>query len=125
MGTGSLSGANLWPYLQPAIMQIVLSLLQQLAVLALSQGPRICVAVNGAITSLEVKVNERINMRVQKAVDRVFGEAFGEVKSQTQVFFPKFKGALGKLEEALKLAGQAEAAMQAASGAANMLKKMW
>merc|ERR1712217_275945 len=123
--SGSFSGTDFWPYVQPVLVQIALSLFQQLAMLSLSQGPRICGAVNSAISSLEVKVNERINMRVQAAVDRVFGAAFGEVNAQTQVFFPKFKGALGKLEEALKLAGQAEGAMQAASDAANVLKKMW
>merc|ERR1712217_261352 len=115
--SGSFSGTDFWPCVQPVLVQI--------AMLSLSEGPRICGAVNSAISSLEVKVNERINMRVQAAVDRVFGTAFGEVNAQTQVFFPKFKGALGKLEEALKLAGQAEGAMQAASDAANVLKKMW
>merc|ERR1712217_1021361 len=121
---GSFLGTDFWPYVQPVFIQIVLGLLQQLAMLAVSQGPRICGVVNSAISSLEVKVNERINMRIQVAVDRVFGAAFGDVKMQTKAFFPKFKDALGKLEDALKLVGQAEAATQAASGAVNMFKKM-
>jgi hypothetical protein len=116
---------DFWPFLQPALIQIALALVQQLAILALSQGPRVCGVVNGAISSLENQVNKRVNMRVQGVVDQVFGTAFGEVKAQTTVFFPKFKGALGQLKEALKLAGQAEAAMQAASGAKNLLKRLF
>jgi hypothetical protein len=129
---GSASGAaslpsevDLWPFLQPAVTQIALNLLQHLTLLSLSQGPRVCNAVNGAISSLEGQVNKRVNMRIQGAVDQVFGAAFGEVKGQTAIFFPKFKSALGQLKEALKLAGQAEAAMQAASGAAGMLKRFF
>jgi hypothetical protein len=125
-GAASLPGeVDLWPFLQPAVTQIALNLLQQLTLLSLSQGPRVCNAVNGAISSLEGQVNKRVNMRIQGAVDQVFGAAFGEVKGQTAIFFPKFKSALGQLKEALKLAGQAEAAMQAASGAAGMLKRFF
>jgi len=121
----SSEGVYLWPFLQPAVIQIALSLLQQLAILALSQGPRVCGAVNSAISSLEIQVNNRVNMRVQGVVDQVFGAAFGEVKAQTAVFFPKFKGALAQLKEALKLAGQAEAALHAAADAGDTLKSLF
>jgi hypothetical protein len=122
----SLPGeVDLWPFLQPAVIQIALSLLQQLAILALSQGPRVCGAVNSAISSLESQVNNRVNMRVQGVVDQVFGAAFGEVKAQTAIFVPKFKGALAQLKEAVKLAGQAEAALHAAAAAGDTLKSLF
>merc|ERR1712228_320248 len=91
----------LMPYLQPVIVQIVLTLLQTLLVVFLSQGPRIRKQVNVAIGSLEMQVNDRINGRIQGAVDKVFGEAFGQVKGKANIFFPRMATTLGDLKSAI------------------------
>mmetsp|Transcript_29808 Transcript_29808/g.81788 ORF Transcript_29808/g.81788 Transcript_29808/m.81788 type:complete len:517 (+) Transcript_29808:96-1646(+) len=117
---------SLMPYLQPTIVQIVLTLLQMLLVLFLSQGPRLCAQVNGAIESLQTKVNGRINDRIQGAVDKVFGVAFNEVKGKADNFFPKMnktlndlKDAIDKVKEMEEMAGKAQAAAGAAAGIMN------
>uniref|UniRef100_A0A7S4W5Y7 Uncharacterized protein n=1 Tax=Alexandrium monilatum TaxID=311494 RepID=A0A7S4W5Y7_9DINO len=136
VGAAGLQGlspqAELRPYVEPALAQVALALLQQMVAIALSQGPRICGAVNGAISALEKQVNAKVNARVEGAVDRVFGRAFGEVKALSERFFPKFKDCLGKLKEALETAQKAQAAVQAAQeaaasaqGAGKALQGLW
>jgi len=109
---------DLMPYIQPALVQIVLAGLQVVGALILSSGPRICGLVNGAITSFGKKVNDRVNLRIKTAVDKVFGEAFKMVKEKSDDFFPKFKDATTKLKKAMETAGKAGAAVAAVGNAA-------
>merc|ERR1712093_896416 len=109
------------PYLQPALVQILLSCLQAAAAPLLSQGPRICLLLNGAINELQAKLNERVNGRIKEAVDRVFGQAFTEVKGKADDFFPKFKDSMKKLKQAMELAAKTEAAAAGVTSAVQRL----
>jgi hypothetical protein len=112
-------GPMLMPYVQPALVQILLACLQAAFVLMLSQGPRICKMLNSAVVKLQEKLNERVNGRIKEAVDKVFGVAFGEVKTQSDSFFPKLKDSTAKLKQAMEMAAKA----QAAAGAAGAMAK--
>merc|ERR1712059_203328 len=100
----SFDSVDVMPYVQPALIQILLSCLQAALALLASQGPRICQLLNGAIKNLQTKLNERVNSRIKEAVDRVFGQAFTEVKGQADEFFPKFKDSTKKLKQAMATA---------------------
>jgi len=112
---------DLMPYIQPALVQVALAGLQVMGALIMSSGPRICAAVNSAITAFGKKVNERVNLRIKTAVDKVFGEAFKMVKEKSDAFFPKFKDATTKLKKAMEMAGKAGAALAAVQGAAGAI----
>jgi len=117
----SLSRADLMPYVQPALVQVLMSVLQLFVALALSSGPRICKMVNGQIISVQTRLNERVNDRIKQAVDRVFGQAFSEVKEKADVFFPKFKDCMRKLKRALEVAAKTGAVADAATAAVQRL----
>jgi len=108
---------DLMPYVQPALVQILLAVLQAMFALMLTRGPRICKMLNGAILSLQEKLNERVNLRIKGAVDKVFDVAFTEVKAKSDSFFPKMKNATKVLKQAMEMAAKAQAM---AGGAAKM-----
>jgi hypothetical protein len=107
---------DLMPYISPALFQIAISVLQAFAAFALSQGPRLCTAVNHIIKSLETRVNGQLNNSIEGTVDAVFDKAFQEVKGSADNFFPKFKGLLGKLNEVQEASQKADGAMRAVKG---------
>lgn len=116
-----LRSGDLMPYVQPALIQILLGCLQALFVLVMSQGPRICKMVNEMVQKQQDALNERVNGRIKEAVDRVFGQAFSEVKEQSDNFFPKFKAATKKLKDAMAMAQKAQALAGGAAAAASAL----
>merc|ERR1712106_455915 len=73
MVPSQLRSGDLMPYVQPALIQILLGCLQAVFVLVMSQGPRICNIVNGMVQKQQDALNERVNGRIKEAVDRVFG----------------------------------------------------
>merc|ERR1719353_2099744 len=113
-----VDSAMLMPYVQPALVQILLACLQAAFALILSQGPRICKMLNSAVVKLQEKLNERVNGRIKEAVDKVFGVAFGEVKTQSDSFFPKLKDSTKKLKQAMEMAAKAQAVAGAAGAMA-------
>jgi hypothetical protein len=112
---------DLRAYLQPALIQIALCIMQFLVVTVVGRGPRICEAVNGAIVKLQVRLNERLNDRIKGAVDRVFAQAFSEVKSKADEFFPKFKDCMQKMKQAIQTASKMGAL---ADGAATAVQRI-
>jgi len=115
-----LSVDSVMPYVQPALVQILLAALQMVGAMILSSGPRICGMINGSIADFGKKINDRINNRIKSAVDKVFGSAFKEVKGKSDEFFPKFKDAIKLLKQALETAAKAGAMAGALGSAAKM-----
>merc|ERR1712151_484800 len=115
-------GSHIMPCLQPALLQICMTLLQTAAVFALAQGPRLAAAVNRIIGSLQDRVNENLNDSIKDAVDSVFGKAFQEVREQADGFFPKFKKLLEKLQEVQEAS---EKANQMAGRGLDAVKSFW
>merc|ERR1712217_643980 len=120
---GQLS--HVLPCLQPAILQICMTLLQTAAVFALAQGPRLTAAVNRVIKALQDRVNENLNDSIKDAVDAVFGKAFKEVKEQADGFFPKFKHSLEKLKEFQDAAEKANQMGGSAQKGLDAIKGFW
>jgi hypothetical protein len=87
------------PYITPALLQILMTLVQQIAFCALCQGPRLTQAANHIITAVECRVNDHINQSVQDVVDSIFVTGFREVKGKADAFFPAFKELLKNLLE--------------------------
>merc|ERR1711920_203100 len=114
--------SHIMPCLQPALIQICMTLLQTAAVFALAQGPRLTAAVNRIIKSLQDQVNDTLNDSIKDAVDSVFGKAFQEVKEQADGFFPKFKNLLEKLQE---IQEASEKANQMAGRGLDAVKSFW
>jgi len=97
-------------------MQVALALL-------LSRGSAVCDKVNALIAVVEEKLGACINERIASAVGQICGQAFEEVTRQCDMFFPKFKEVLCKLEQAMELMGKAEALAQGASKFRSMMPK--
>lgn len=116
---------SVMPYIQPALVQILLAALQLVAALILSSGGRICSFVNGSIADFGKNINDRINKRIEGTVKRVFGDAFKEVKEKADLFFPKFKDAIKTLKQALETAAKAGAMASAMGDAAKGIGKMF
>jgi hypothetical protein len=108
-------------YVQPALIQIALSILQLVFAMILSRGPRICEALNAAICKLQASLNERFNDRIKAAVDRVFAQAFSEVKEKADDFFPKFKNCMQKLKQGIQTTAKMGTMP---NGAANAIQRL-
>jgi len=112
---------DIMPYVQPALVQILLAILQATFALLMTKGPRICKMLNGAIVQLQEKLNERVNGRIKEATDKVFKVAFTEVKGKSDSFFPKMKNATKVLKQAMEMAAKAEKLAGGAAAAAKGL----
>jgi hypothetical protein len=117
--------SHIMPCLQPALLQICMTLLQTAAVFALAQGPRLTAAVNRIIKSLQDRVNENLNDSIKDAVDAVFDKAFTQVKEKADGFFPKFQGLLDKLQEVQEGAEKAKQMGDSAQRALGAVKGFW
>jgi hypothetical protein len=107
--------------MQPALIQVALSIMQLLVAMIVSRGPLICTVVNSAIINLQARLNEILNDRIKEAVDRVFAQAFSEVKSKADEFFPKFTNCMQKLKQAIQTTAKLGAA---AKGATNAIQRL-
>lgn len=96
-------------YLNPWMSQMGLMFVQVAVAMLLSEASWLCTFANGMLTRVEEKANISLNDQVSTVVGQVCGQSFSEVAAQCDMFFPRFKDTLSKLEQAMELARKAEA----------------
>lgn len=88
--------------LQPALVQVLLALVQVVVGLAMTQVPRLCEAVNATISSCEDKLNSIVNLRVDDLVKKTIGTVLEGVKKKTDDFFGSMKHSMDLLRTVLE-----------------------
>lgn len=88
--------------LQPALVQILLALVQVVVGLAMTQVPRLCEAVNATISSCEEKLNNIVNSKVNDLVKETIGTVLDAVKKKTDDFFGSMKHSIELLRKVLE-----------------------